>query len=48
MAIFGIALITVIVFAPEGIAGALQRLVKRRSANVGTPRAGTPKPSALR
>jgi len=30
MAIFGIALITVIVFSPTGIAGALQRLVNGR------------------
>lgn len=32
MAIFGIALISVIVFAPTGIAGALQRLLKGRQA----------------
>lgn len=39
MAIFGIALITVIVFAPTGIAGALERLVKRKGA---TPTAKAP------
>ena len=32
MAIFGIALITVIVFSPTGIAGALQHLFKGRKA----------------
>ena len=32
MAIFGVALITVIVFSPAGIAGALERLVKGRKA----------------
>jgi branched-chain amino acid transport system permease protein len=48
MAIFGIALITVIVFAPEGIAGALQRMVTRVSSGAVPPRAGAAKPSALR
>ena len=33
MAIFGVALITVIVFSPTGIAGILERLVKRRTAS---------------
>jgi branched-chain amino acid transport system permease protein len=33
MAIFGIALITVIVFSPTGIAGALERLVKGKKAS---------------
>ena len=47
MAIFGIALITVIVFSPEGIAGALQRIATRRGAGAGTPCIGTAKPSAL-
>lgn len=37
MAIFGIALIVVIVFAPEGLSGFVQRLLKRRR----------PKPAAL-
>ncbi|HVR52720.1 MAG TPA: branched-chain amino acid ABC transporter permease [Pseudorhodoferax sp.] len=32
MAIFGVALITVIVFSPTGLAGALQRLRRRKSA----------------
>lgn len=32
MAIFGVALITVIVFSPTGIAGVLERLVKRKGA----------------
>ena len=32
MAIFGVALITVIVFSPTGIAGALQRLVQGKKA----------------
>lgn len=38
MAIFGVALITVIVFWPEGLAGALQRLLSRR----GVPPAPVP------
>jgi branched-chain amino acid transport system permease protein len=37
MAIFGVALILVIVFAPEGLSGFVQRLIKRRQ----------PRPSAL-
>ena len=37
MAIFGVALIIVIVFAPEGLSGLMQRLIKKRR----------PKPSAL-
>jgi branched-chain amino acid transport system permease protein len=47
MAIFGIALITVIVFMPDGIAGALQRLVRTRRGAAGS-RIGAARPSALR
>jgi branched-chain amino acid transport system permease protein len=39
MALFGAALIAVIVFAPDGITGALERLIFRRRA---TPATGTP------
>ena len=37
MAIFGVALITVIVYSPTGIAGALERLMKNRKATPATP-----------
>ena len=40
MAIFGVALITVIVFSPTGLAGALGRLVRGKKAK-GRPRAAT-------
>ncbi len=43
MAIFGIALITVIVFSPTGTAGALARLVKGKKA---APAAGAPRVAA--
>jgi len=39
MAIFGIVLITVIVFSPTGLAGALQRLVQGKRARQGVPKA---------
>lgn len=50
MAIFGAALIAVIVFAPEGIAGALLRLTKRRRAAAAPPppAAASPEAAALR
>ena len=41
MAIFGIALITVIVFSPTGIAGALERLVKGKPTAPGAKAHGT-------
>jgi len=41
MSIFGVALITVIVFSPTGIAGALGRLLSG-----GTSKAGAAKPAA--
>jgi branched-chain amino acid transport system permease protein len=40
MAIFGAALILVIVFAPDGITGAVERLFTRRSAGGGASRTG--------
>jgi branched-chain amino acid transport system permease protein len=44
MAIFGVALITVIVFSPTGIAGLLERLFKGRKAAPATAAAQVPVP----
>jgi branched-chain amino acid transport system permease protein len=41
MAIFGVALITVIVFSPNGIAGALTRLVRSRKSTAQLAVTGT-------
>lgn len=47
MAIFGTALIAVIVFSPEGLAGALQRIVSRRG-SAAARRTEAGKPASLR
>ena len=44
MAIFGIALITIIVFSPTGLAGILKRLVNRRRSADATAKVRSLKP----